>query len=152
MAIPIKEYSVEDLKLYQREWEVVINTQMHFNDLIIRYRNIFLTIFLSIITVSFSLYSYGKIEPATFYCIVVAILLSWALAFLLDYFYYYQMLLAAVAHAKKFDDNEKFKELGLFGLTKEISDRVTQCKASTFIFIFYGVPAALTIIGVIIVH
>lgn len=140
---------VDYLKLYQKEWEVIISTQMHFNDLIIRYRQIFLTLFLSVITAGFSLKLDGKISDKTFYCIVIAILVSWCLAFLLDYFYYYKLLLGSVEAAKKFDENLYFEKWGLFGLTKQISTKISPFQAKAIIWLFYSFPV-IVVAGVII--
>lgn len=134
------------LDLYQREWEITINAQMHFNDLIVKYRQIFLTLYISLTTASLSLNINEKIiSNKAFVFIATAILLSWVLAFLLDYCYYYQMLLASVEQAKKFDENLKLQEYGLFGLTKEISNRISLRKATTITYIFYGLPAAILV-------
>ncbi len=142
---------LEYLKLSQKEWEVTINTQMHFNDLIIRYRQIFLTIFLTLITASFTLFLNGKINPLTVRVILIAIIVSWCLAFVLDYFYYHRMLLASVEYAAKFDENSKLKELALFGLTKHISDKVSQLRAKVVICSFYGIPIICLIFAAIFI-
>jgi hypothetical protein len=43
------------LQFYLQEWEVIINTQMHFNDLILRFRSIILSVFVALIGASVAL-------------------------------------------------------------------------------------------------
>ena len=42
------EPSKELLEIYQKEWEINIQTQMHFNELIIKFRSVMLTAFITL--------------------------------------------------------------------------------------------------------
>jgi hypothetical protein len=64
----------------------------------------------------------------------------WVFAFLIDFFYYHQLLLGAVDHAEKFDEDEKSKALGLFGLTSSIKKRVSITTSRWMIAFFYLAP------------
>ena len=45
-----------------KEWEVIINTQMHFNDLILRFRSTILTVIATLTGAIFAIYKTTDIE------------------------------------------------------------------------------------------
>ena len=109
---------LEQLPHIVEEWKIVIQTQMHFNDLIMKVRTATLSVVLAVfgaagysfVAENVSPLSFGELgifHPAVF--IIgsgIAILLA---VFLIDYGYYYKMLLGAVKRGYQFD--EEFHEL-----------------------------------------
>ncbi|MDD5459794.1 MAG: hypothetical protein PHF37_10430, partial [Phycisphaerae bacterium] len=74
--------------------------------------------------------------------IILFILLTlWITAFVMDFFYYHRLLLGSVAQAKKFDNSELGKKIGLFGLTTCISNVVHPPTSKIMVGLFYGIPA-----------
>lgn len=90
------------------EWKTTIETQMHFNDLIIKFRSVVLSVFLTGLGVVYG-FSDKLGENNNLYFILVLAFVFWICCFVLDYFYYQKLLLGAVKHADKFDDNEYFQ-------------------------------------------
>ncbi len=136
--LPIKDEEI-NFELVMEEWKITIQTQMHFNDLIIKFRSIVISVY---VTGMGLIYGFSDILKANEY-LQVAVSLAmvfWVSCFLLDYFYYQQLLLGAVSHSHKFDDNKLFQEKGLFGLTREISNGVAKWRTKIFIWLFYLLP------------
>ena len=57
------EYKECDLELLKEEWKVTIQTQMHFNDLIMKYRSIILSVFITSLGVIYGISE--KLKPDT---------------------------------------------------------------------------------------
>ena len=73
----------------------------------------------------------------------------------MDYFYYYQLLLGAVARGTKFDQSFKTEDESWnhFGLTTDISEKFgTDDRSKFFVYTFYGIPfvAGLFFLGAIL--
>src|SRR5688572_9649785 len=117
------------LELYQREWQVVIGTQMHFNDLIIRFRTLTLATFAALVGAALTLTKTANLAPLEMTLLLAIPGVFWVTAWLLDYFYYHRLLLGAVAEAAKFDEAPWFVSLGMFGMTKAIRGHVTPTAA-----------------------
>lgn len=130
----------EMISIYQAEWKTIIETQTHFNDLIIRFRSIVLTVFVTMVGASVALNAEGKINEELFYAILFIILVFWFTSFVLDHYYYHKLLLGSVAQAMKFDQSELGEKYGLFGLTTCISNVVKPPSSRAMIKIFYGLP------------
>ena len=128
------------IAFYQKEWKTIIETQMHFNDLIIRFRSIVLTAFITLVGVSVALQGTKKIDEKQFLMILAILFFLWATAFVMDFFYYHRLLLGSVAQAMKFDESEIGKRLGLFGLTTCISRVVHPPASKIMVGLFYGIP------------
>jgi hypothetical protein len=137
----------DKMKYFIEEWKVTISTQMHFNDLLIRYRQIFITLFATIITASTTLRMNDKIQPTTMLVITIAVLTSWLVSYLLDFWYYHQLLQAAVNHAKKFDENKTLREMGFFGLTETLNNKVPKGESGFIVHLFYLIPALAAVIA-----
>ncbi|MFI5201134.1 MAG: hypothetical protein ACHQNE_01945 [Candidatus Kapaibacterium sp.] len=143
------------LNAYIEEWKQTIATQMHFNDLIIRFRTIVLTAFstiigaLAVIATTFSsVPSAGHTAPS--FSGVYWILFSlWGVAYMVDACYYHRLLIGSVAHAMKFDKNAKLRSAGLFGLTSRIGEEVRPGWSYFLIFIFYAAPAAAAVLVIV---
>lgn len=134
--------------LYQVEWKTIIETQMHFNDLIIRFRSILLTAFVTLFGASLALNKYDIIGPGLFGFVALIVLVLWLTAFVMDNFYYHQLLLGSVAQAMKFDDSDWGRRLGLFGMTTCIGKAVGPLASKIIVYFFYLVPA-FTLIALI---
>ena len=139
------EYEKCDMEHLKDEWKTTIETQMHFNDLIIKFRSVVLSVFLTGLGVVFGLSK--EMDSNGNLCFILTIaFVFWFCCFLLDYFYYQKLLLGAVKHAEKFDENEFFRKKGLFGLTKSISFEISGLLSKALIFIFYILPLMVLVI------
>lgn len=105
------EFKKIDIDYLKEEWKTTIETQMHFNDLIIKFRSIVLSVFITGLGIAFS-FSDKFSATADLYFLLTLALAFWICCFLLDYFYYQKLLLGAVRHANKFDNNDISKEKG----------------------------------------
>ncbi len=128
------------LKLYMKEWETIIDTQMHFNDLILRFRSITLTSFLVLVGCAITIQEIAALEPAAFFIIIGILSILWLTAFIIDFGYYHRLLLGSVAQALKFDNNERLQRYGMFGLTTCISEHVHPPTSRILVFIYYFLP------------
>jgi len=150
----------EETKLVLEEWKTVIQTQMHFNDMIMKMRTTGVTTVLAFFGAASISLQYANLYltifnfsfHASILIIASGLVLLFAI-FVLDYFYYYKMLLGAVergyqidqAYEKKLIDGTK-----MFGLTTEISKAIGRPHLSKlFIWIFYGLVFAFGIIFII---
>jgi hypothetical protein len=131
-----------DQESLSKEWEVTINTQMHFNDLIIRFRSIILSVFVAALGLIFAASKQATITVHDINLLLSIALVFWLSCFILDYFYYHKLLMGAIKHAEKFDNSEFFKKKGLYGLTSRISSEISPPKAKIFIWVFYLFPVA----------
>lgn len=93
-----------DNNILLREWEKSIDTQMHFNDLIIRFRSIILSVFIAGLGFIYGISKQIPLVKKDTYILIGLALVFWICCFILDYFYYHKLLLGAVNHAKKFDE------------------------------------------------
>ena len=120
-----------------------IETQMHFNDLIIRFRSIVLTaiVTLSGASIAFVETANLKNSDALFRMLIAALLIVWITAFILDLGYYHRLLIGSVNQALKFDNSDLGKKYGLFGLTTCIKNSVHPPASKKMIIIFYSIPA-----------
>lgn len=150
------EFDTKELPNILKEWEVVIQTQMHFNDLLMKVR----TATLSVVLAVFGAAGYSILNKDAFLLTVnefilhpsvliissgIVILFS---MFIIDYGYYYKMLVGAVRRGLEFD-NEFRSSLGrkYFGMTTMIRDEIGKAgKSKYFIISFYWIPIAAGII------
>ncbi len=63
-----------------------------------------------------------------------------ATLFVLDYFYFYRMLLAVVRHGEGVEANSKPSSPIAFNLTGCISDCISRKRSSAVLLVFYGIP------------
>ncbi len=150
--------NVEETKIVLKEWKTVIETQMHFNEMIIRART-------TGVSVTMAVYGAAALAigqyPSRFfkiYCLefhVSAAIIFFGLLllfsiFYIDYFYYYPLLLGAVDRGKEIDEAYQSRTIDgtrLFGMTNAISKKVSKSSAKKCIFIFYGIPFIVGIIS-----
>ena len=81
----IGKYKLEIYQLYLREWEVIIKTQMHFNDLIIRFRGLTLAAFVALVGATIAAQKAMDLEKSEFLLILIIIGILWITAFILDF-------------------------------------------------------------------
>lgn len=129
------------IQIYQTEWKSIIETQMHFNDLIIRFRSIVLTVLIALVGTCIALNANEKIDEELLPVLLSFALVFWVTAFVLDRYYYHRLLLGSVNQAMKFDESQLGKKYGLFGLTTCIANAVHPPTSNILISIFYGLPA-----------
>jgi len=148
---------IEELKILLEEWKVVIQTQMHFNDMIMKMRTTVVSVVLAVFgAAAYSLQHKNlmlEICNIKFHAAVPIIGFGLAMLigiFVLDYFYYYKMLLGAVKRSYQIDDYYKNKEIyrnKIFGMSFLIRDYIGKPgKSKFYIFLFYGL---IFILGVV---
>ncbi len=113
-----------------KEWQTGIETQIHFNELIIRNRTLVITIgtaFIAGIGAAIKFQIDGTITVIA----SVAVLIFFGITFLIDYFYYFRLLKGAVKFTSELDEklrNSQTKipyfNIPLFGLTDKINEEV----------------------------
>ena len=147
--MPITQDNIEKTKLVIEEWKVVIDVQMHFNDMIMRLRTTVISIVLAFFgAASISLQYpqlYLNFRYFSFHASVLIVASGLVLlmsVFFLDYFYYYKMLIGAVNRGYQIDELFQAKpldELKMFGLSKMISQAIGKPhKSKYYVWAFYG--------------
>ena len=159
----MSDTELEELKILMEEWKTVIQTQMHFNDMIMMMRTTGVSVVLAVFGAAAYSLQYDKlyleIGVIKFHAAVPIILFGLGMLcgiFFLDYFYYYKMLLGAVERGYQIDDafkNKKIADTQIFGITKLISDSIGKPgRSKIFIGIFYGIIFILGIVFVLSVY
>lgn len=148
-----------DTNLLFKEWKKVIDVQMHFNDLILRNRQIIMTAVLTVFgAAAFSLQFPNlmlKIYAIHFHAAAAIILFGLGLLlsmFFLDYYYYFRLLLGAVKRGEAIEQMlqaESSNQLG--GLTLSISQAVKRETAERALWWFYWVPLILGLLFLVVV-
>jgi hypothetical protein len=143
-----------------QEWKTVIETQIHFNEMIIRARTTGVSVVMAVYgAAALSIGQYpGKfinIFGGQFHVSAAIILFGISLLvgiFCMDYLYYYQLLLGAVERAEEIDKAYEGFAVGttrLFGMTTMISKKVSKLRATVCLVIFYGIPFIVGILSFI---
>lgn len=145
------EQSAPDLGQLLEEWKKTVDVQMHFNDLIMRNRQIVMTSVLTVFgAAAFSLQFPNLILDISllkFHAAASIILFGLGLLLsmlFLDYFYYFRLLLGAVDRGEgieKILQERSSNQLG--GLTLAISKTVDRQRAQRSLFWFYVIPLIL---------
>lgn len=128
------------IELLQREWQTNISVQMHFNDLIIKFRSMTLAAFAALFGAALAVANALTLSPKVKGVVLVLPVGFWVAAGFLDLGYYHRLLLGAVSQAAKFDDHDGLRELGLFGLTTTIKKTVRPFSAQVFVVLYYLLP------------
>ncbi|KPV63226.1 MAG: hypothetical protein AOA66_0948 [Candidatus Bathyarchaeota archaeon BA2] len=145
---------IKDAQLILEEWKTVIQTQMHFNEMIMRVRTTGVSVVLAVFgAAAFSLQFeklYLRIGTFAFHAAVPIIGFGLGMltgVFILDYFYYYKMLLGAVRRGYQIDEAYKHKAVNgtkMFGMTALISKAIGKPGRSKFyVWAFYGIVFVL---------
>jgi len=155
--------TAEETRLILEEWKTVIQTQMHFNDMIMKMRTTAVSVVLAVFGAAAYSLQYDKlylrIGNVSFHASVLIIAFGLGMlvgVFCLDYFYYYKMLLGAVQRGYDIDQAYKDRLVDgckIFGMSTKIRDSLGKPgKSKYFIWIFYGLVfflGTLFIFGVI---
>lgn len=153
--VQTEDREMQEMRLLLEEWKVVIQTQMHFNDMIIKMRTAGLSVLIAVFggaAIAIGQYPDRFIEIARrdFHVsapIILFGLLLWLAIFLIDYFYYHKCLLGAVERGYQIDDAFKDCEVAgttMYGMTTLIRDKIGKPGAAKrYIWGFYGLTAAV---------
>lgn len=152
--ITLPEPDLAQLPHIIEEWKIVIQTQMHFNDLLIKMRTATLSVVLAVFgatgysfaAIEISPFTFGilgVIHPAVF--IIVSGILILGVVFVVDYKYYYKMLLGAVKQGYEFDNEfQKLENIfgrRYFGMSTKIRNKIGKTDASKYyVMFFYIIP------------
>lgn len=121
--------------------KVIIDTQQHFNDLIIRFRAIVLAAFVSFAgTIILLQRINSSITLNDIYLLLAIAIIFWITAFCVDYLYYNRLLFGSVSQALKYDNSEVLSKLGLFGLTQNISNHIHPPTSKILVCLYYFIP------------
>lgn len=143
----------EELKIIFEDYKLAVQTQMHFNEMIMRMRTTAISIFLAVIgaaAISLQYNTFLSLCCYTFHASVLIIFVGLGMMIsvaLIDYFYYNKMLIGAVRKSYKIDDKVKDKKLlgsDFLGLSTLIRDAIGPPGASSkYIKIFYLIPMVI---------
>ena len=134
---------------FVQRWRAVIDTQMHFNDMLMRTRSIGLSMVIAVYGAAIVSAGQFPDSSVTFvelrlhvavgiFAVGMLLLLS---LFLLDRFYYYRMLLAVVEHTEEIERESGSPEQPIeLRLTQRISASVSRRMAKFVLLVFYAVP------------
>lgn len=140
----------------EKLWKVALETQMHFNELLIRSRTTVVTVAMAVIgatliafretNITFNICTKEVHIGIVILCIGIGFLCT---QFIIDYFYYFKLLLGAVEFTTKLD--RKYEEEGMFGLTTCINKSISQKKAGQILFAYYLIPIILGIVLIFLI-
>lgn len=137
------------------QWQIIISTQMHFNDIILRTRSIGSSVVLAAYgAAALTLGKYpneyllifNQLIHISVIIIFFALLLLFSI-FLLDVTYYYRLLLGVVDIGAKLEEEQS----SLVGTSKQLSEKVSLRWANFVVFVFYAIPAAVGIVSLLYV-
>ena len=148
----LSEGEARALNIYMEEWKVVIETQMHFNDLILRFRSVTLTVFVTLVAAAATVLKSVPALNISPYVLYGVPLVFWLTTFVVDLLYYHRLLLGSVAHAAKFDKSEMMKRYALFGMTACIKRHVHPPKSKVLVFVYYAFPLLAILLLVSFFH
>lgn len=158
--MPAENENAEGAKLVLDEWKTVISTQMHFNEMIMRMRTTGVSVVIGVYgAAAFALGQY----PAKFLSIggmnihVSAVIIAFGILllasiFVLDYCYYFRLLIGAVRRATEIDaayDGRLVLGARLFGMTTRITGEVSRRRAEISLRFFYGAPLVAGMVSLI---
>ena len=135
-------------------WRTTVNAQMHFNDMLMRTRSLAATVVIGVFGAAAALVGQYPTRLITIFCRSIhisAIVIAFGLVllvcvFLLDYLYYYRLLLAAVERGEILERDLSLLVHGLttpsFSLSLFLSERVSRGHATSVLALFYGIPFA----------
>ncbi|UJJ31994.1 hypothetical protein [Halopseudomonas maritima] len=135
----------EILKLQIGIWEKVIDVQMHFNDLCLKIRSFAVSILGVLLGAAAIAYRFaGFIEfscyrlPTATIFIAISII-AWLAFYMMDRYWYHELLKGAVHHAQKIEDSLKgaLPEIQLSHSIREQSHKSLKMNAAKKLHIFY---------------
>ncbi len=116
----------DEIKYAVEVWKQIVAVQMHFNDIEMRIRNLYVTVLLAVVAaigwvvdkrLSLQL---GSLSIHYAFALLIAGLLSSYLFYLMDRYWYHQLLKGSVDKGKKLDEYYG-KHIRAMGLTSQIS-------------------------------
>lgn len=138
----------DETKLILDEWKTVIETQMHFNEMIMTMRTTGVSVVLAVFSAAAYSLQYNlminfiglKSVHVAFFIVLFGIGMMIGI-FVLDYFYYYKMLLGAVERGYEIDklyENRISDGVKMFGMTTLIRNKIGKRDlAKYFVWVFY---------------
>lgn len=147
------KFKDEEKQIVFQEYELVVKTQMHFNEMLMRYRSLAFTIMTGLAALGLLLLK-GEItykEKVMLFgmecniagVLALLILAVWGVVFLVDYFYYFRLLIGAVERGEQI---EKSVPAGFLGMTTGISKKMPRPWAHLVVILFYAIPFAAGLI------
>ena len=143
--------NIEETKIILEEWKTVVQTQMHFNEMIMRARTTGVSVVMAVYGAAAIAYGQYpskvlKIYSLEYHVSTAIILFGLVLLvsiFSIDFLYYYRMLIGSVEHAEMMDKaftNRLVAGARIFGMTTTISGKVGRLRSFLCLLIFYGGP------------
>lgn len=134
------------------QWKTTMSAQMHFNDMLMRTRSLAATVVIGVFGAAAALVGQYPTRHIIVCCwsvhisavVIVFGLVLLLCVFLLDYLYYYRLLLGAVERGEVIE-----RELSIlvpagtmpsFSLSLYLSQKVSRRHAKAVLLIFYGIP------------
>jgi len=145
-------------RLLIEEWKTVIQTQMHFNEMIMRLRGMGVGVVTGIfgaaayslqferLNLHFGKYNIHAAAPIVFFGITLLIAV-----FILDYHYYFKLLMGAVKRGEELDKYFKERSPELLGMTTLISESIPEAKARSLLLAFYGIPLLIGLVFILLI-
>ncbi|NHC62515.1 hypothetical protein [Paenalcaligenes suwonensis] len=140
-----EENKLEFFKIQISMWEKVVDVQMHFNDLCLRIRSFSISILGVLLGAAAIAYRFAgyvsildyKIPTASIFMTISVIV--WLAFYLMDRFWYHELLKGAVHHAQKIEESlKKFTpEIELANSIREQSHKSLKMNAAKKLNIFY---------------
>lgn len=137
--------NIELLKIQIGIWEKVIDVQMHFNDLCLRIRSFAISILGVLLGSAAIAYRFAghveifshKVPTATIF--IAISIIAWLAFYLMDRYWYHELLKGAVHHAQKIETtlNSAVPEIYLSHSIREQSHESLNMSAAKKLHIFY---------------
>ena len=156
------EITSEEKKIILEEWKTVIQTQMHFNDMIMKIRTAGISLLVTLFGAAAYSLQYNEvglqicgsfIHGSIFIVIFGLTFMSGIL--ILDYFYYFKMLIGAVKRGYEIYESygdRMIKGVKMFGMTSLIRDEIGRPGSSKYIiFSFYGITFLMGILFICLI-
>lgn len=127
------------------QWQTIISMQMHFNDMLLRVRAIGSSVVLAAYgAAAISLGQYPNEYITIFHefihisagILVFALFLLFSI-FMMDFIYYYKLLIGVVEIGENLEKNNPF----LINVTNQLSQKISRWRARIVIIVFYVIPA-----------
>lgn len=150
--------NIDVLKLHFAAWEKTLDAQMHFNDLCLRIRSFAISIlgvFLGSAAIAYKFA--GHLEVADYMLPAAAVFLGvslivWTSFYLMDRFWYHELLKGAVNHGRELEDllSEQLPGIGLAHAIRRQSHSALNMNAAKKLTVFYGMIFLVQFIGLLV--
>jgi len=138
-------------------WKEAVETQMHFNDLLIKMRTTVISIILAVFGGSAialrDMNWYADIfgQQVRLSALIIALgLIFLFVQFLVDSLYYFKLLLGSVEYTRCFGKKYNIPELS--GLTESIIKSVSSKSAYLILILYYAIPFLLGILTILVIQ